>query len=309
MNALEINDLSKNYSGERALDGISFTVDEGALFGIIGPDGAGKTTLMRILATLINPDSGTAHVLSHTTTGEHRPIREKIGYMPQRFSLYEDLSVRENMLFFADIFGVTGKERDASIDRLLEFSRLGPFQDRRAGALSGGMKQKLALSCALIHTPSLLILDEPTTGVDPVSRKQFWSILRKLQRDGISILISTPYMDEAEYCSHLILMHRGKILRQGAPERLKEEYPLQLFRITAQGENLHFPQSEKPPAGLQLLYPSRGALHAATEQEGMESEQVLESVKSFIPQAQVCRPVEPRIEDIFFYTLASGDTQ
>lgn len=304
---IELDTVAKDYAGEQALKGVSFTVEKGALFGIIGPDGAGKTTLMRILATLINADAGRARVLSHDTTRELRDIRRRIGYMPQRFSLYEDLSVRENMLFFADVFGVTGSQRAESIERLMAFSRLDPFQNRRAGALSGGMKQKLALSCALIHTPELLILDEPTTGVDPVSRMQFWEILGKLQRDGITLLISTPYMDEAEYCSELVLLHRGTVLDRGSPAGLKQRYPLDLYKISAPDANLHFPQSQRPPDPISLLYPAKGSLHAAVPPKSASADQLLVHIRGTVPRARDCRPIEPRVEDVFFHALARGN--
>jgi ABC-2 type transport system ATP-binding protein len=218
-------DLAKNYAGEHALRGATLNVPKGSLFGLIGADGAGKTTFLRILATLLDADNGTARVLSHDVKTGMAAIRGAIGYMPQRFSLYEDLTVEENMAFFADIFCVPAEDRGGRMDRLLRFSRLSPFKARRAGALSGGMKQKLALSCALIHTPELLVLDEPTTGVDPLSRREFWSILRELKAQGVSILVSTPYLDEAEYCGRVALFHRGRVLASGAPKELMESGP------------------------------------------------------------------------------------
>jgi ABC-2 type transport system ATP-binding protein len=223
--SVEAVDLKKNYSGERALDGVTLAVPRGGCFGLIGPDGAGKTTFLRILATLIDADGGTARVLSHDVKSGMAAIRGGIGYMPQRFSLYEDLSVEENLGFFADVFSVPPAERRARIGRLLAFSRLSPFRDRRAGALSGGMKQKLALSCALIHTPELLILDEPTTGVDPLSRREFWSILMELKAQGVTLLVSTPYLDEAAYCDRVALFHRGKALLTGSPAELLRTPP------------------------------------------------------------------------------------
>jgi len=225
MYSIEAKDLKKNYSGEHALQGASLSVPRGSLFGLIGPDGAGKTTFLRVLATLIDADSGQACVLAHDVKSGMAAIRGLIGYMPQRFSLYEDLSVQENMLFFADIFCVAPDKRLERIERLLKFSRLSLFRDRRAGALSGGMKQKLALSCALIHTPELLILDEPTTGVDPLSRREFWSILKELNRSGVTILTSTPYLDEAAFCDGIALFHQGRVLLSGAPPDLLKSPP------------------------------------------------------------------------------------
>ena len=225
MYSIEARGLRKNYSGENALAGADLLVRKGELFGLIGADGAGKTTFLRILATLIDADGGEARVLSHDVKSGMAAIRGLIGYMPQRFSLYEDLSVQENMLFFADIFCVAPEERLERIERLLKFSRLSLFRDRRAGALSGGMKQKLALSCALIHTPELLILDEPTTGVDPLSRREFWSILKELNQSGVTILTSTPYLDEAAFCDGIALFHRGRVLLSGAPPDLLKSPP------------------------------------------------------------------------------------
>ena len=217
--AIRIQGLSKQYNGTSALSSVDLALDAAEMFGLIGPDGAGKTTLMRILVSLLDPDQGTCHI--HDISVQDRPadIRQMIGYMPQRFSLYPDLTVGENLRFFADLFQVPRSERISRTNDLLAFSRLTSFVDRRAGALSGGMKQKLALSCALVHTPRVLVLDEPTTGVDPVSRREFWAILGKLKQDGTTILVSTPYMDEAAQCDRIALMHRGNILATGkAPE-------------------------------------------------------------------------------------------
>ena len=223
--SVTVRDLRKNFAGENALAGLDLEVPAGSLFGLLGADGSGKTTLFRILATLLAPDGGEAAVLSCDVRTQAREIRGRIGYMPQRFSLYEDLSVQENMLFFADIFCVAPDKRLERIERLLKFSRLSLFRDRRAGALSGGMKQKLALSCALIHTPELLILDEPTTGVDPLSRREFWSILKELNRSGVTILTSTPYLDEAAFCDGIALFHQGRVLLSGAPPDLLKSPP------------------------------------------------------------------------------------
>jgi ABC-2 type transport system ATP-binding protein len=307
--ALVVDNLQKNYAGEQALRSVSLRVPRGAMFGLIGADGAGKTTLIRICATLIDADGGRAVVLDHDTQKQLRPIRAQIGYMPQKFSLYEDLTVRENMFFFADIFGISGREREVRIERLLGFSRLGPFQHRCAGHLSGGMKQKLALSCALVHTPQLLLLDEPTTGVDPLSRREFWTILRELQQQGITIVVSTPYMEEAGYCSELLMLHKGEVLRKGTPRQLSVNYPLTLYRITAQDVTLHFAQSAPPPPGIELLYPSRGALHAALAPNTLTQQQVLDRVQSAVPMATTIEHISPEVEDVFFHALATWEEQ
>jgi ABC-2 type transport system ATP-binding protein len=214
--AIRVEGISKKHGATVALSSVSFAVEPGEMFGLIGPDGAGKTTLMRILASLIDPDEGEAWVLGFPVRSGAARVRETIGYMPQHFSLYSDLTVAENIRFFADLFGVSKAARVARTEELLEFSRLGPFVKRRAGALSGGMKQKLALSCALVHTPRVLVLDEPTTGVDPVSRRDFWDMLERLRAQGVTIVVSTPYMNEASLCRHMVFIHKGKILASGS---------------------------------------------------------------------------------------------
>lgn len=309
-NAIEVRNLNKNHAGEHALAGVDFSVPSGCLFGMIGADGAGKTTLLRILATLASPDSGEIVILSQNPSTHSRMIRNQMGYMPQRFSLYEDLSVKENLLFFADIFGVKGSERENRIKRLLQFSLLASFQNRRAKNLSGGMKQKLALSCALIHTPELLILDEPTTGVDPVSRKEFWNILQELKSQGISILISTPYMEEAEYCDQLIFMHKGKVVLEGIPRQLLDGYPVYLYEIKGSKEDFltYIPQ-KKLPENILLVYPSLGTLHIASDLPPSSIHKILEIFKTVLPSAQQIYKIDPKIEDLFFYSLFSLESK
>lgn len=213
--AIVIEGISKRYGSLQALEGVSFSVGRGELFGLIGPDGAGKTTLFRILTTLIDPDAGHALVDGLDTKQKWRAIRCRVGYMPGRFSLYQDLSVEENLRFFADLFGVQVQDHYELIAPI--YRQIEPFRKRRAGALSGGMKQKLALSCALIHAPSVLFLDEPTTGVDAVSRAEFWDMLGSLREKGISILVSTPYMDEAGRCDRIALIDKSRILSIDTP--------------------------------------------------------------------------------------------
>jgi ABC-2 type transport system ATP-binding protein len=221
-NAIQVKDIKKAYGKSTALNGVSLSVQKGRMAGLIGPDGAGKTTLIRILTSLLDPDEGECRLAGISVHKEPGRVRKIIGYMPQRFSLYPDLTVGENLRFFADLFQVSKKERLEKTKRLLEFSRLSPFVERRAGDLSGGMKQKLALSCALIHTPEILILDEPTTGVDPVSRREFWSILSSLKKEGVTILVTTPYMDEAARCDRISLIHHGHILGAGTAREIIE---------------------------------------------------------------------------------------
>lgn len=226
---IEVKNISKSYKKTSALQNISLEVQQGELFGLIGPDGAGKTTLMRILMTLLLPDSGEAIINGLNVVTDFKKIRHIVGYMPGRFSLYQDLSVEENLSFFATVFGTTVK---ANYDLIRDiYYQIEPFKKRRAGKLSGGMKQKLALSCALIHSPKILVLDEPTTGVDAVSRKEFWEMLKKLQRKGITILVSTPYMDEANLCDRVALIQNGNILDVDSPKRITEKFQRKIISV------------------------------------------------------------------------------
>lgn len=228
---IEISGITKRFGNITALDDVSFAVDKGEMFGLIGPDGSGKSTLYNILATLIQPDAGSASICGLDTVKDYSRIRTMIGYMPERFSLYQDLSVMENLQFFATLFGVSIKENYDIIAPV--FSQLEQFPDRRAGALSGGMKQKLALSCALIHRPRILLLDEPTTGVDAVSRSEFWDMLSTLREKGITILVSTSYMDEANRCERIALIYNGKILKVNTPDGLVAGLDENLFNATS----------------------------------------------------------------------------
>jgi len=227
--SISLQHISKSYNQLKAVDDISFEVKEGELFGLIGPDGAGKTTIFRILTTLLIADDGEATVAGYDVVKDYLDIRNHVGYMPGRFSLYQDLTVEENLEFFATIFGTTIEENYDLIKDI--YIQIEPFKDRRAGKLSGGMKQKLALCCALIHKPKVLFLDEPTTGVDPVSRKEFWEMLKRLQQKGITILVSTPYMDEAALCDRIALIQDGKILEIDSPEDIVKHYPKKIYDI------------------------------------------------------------------------------
>ena len=229
--AIDAKALTKRFDKTIALAGVSFEVRKGELFGFIGPDGAGKTTLFRILATLLVPDSGSARVLDRDVVRDLWALRDRIGYMPGRFSLYPDLSVEENLRFFASVFGTTIAREYEQIAPI--YTQLEPFKDRRAGALSGGMKQKLALCCALVHRPEILLLDEPTTGVDAVSRREFWDLLAELKASGLTIVVSTPYMDEASRCDRVALVQHGKILEIAAPGVIGARYPRPLLSVRA----------------------------------------------------------------------------
>jgi ABC-2 type transport system ATP-binding protein len=218
---IETRGLTRRFGALTAVDHLDLTVIRGEIFGLVGPDGAGKTTTLRMLCGLMEPSEGSASVAGHDVARESQEVKDQIGYMAQRFGLYQDLTVEENMVFYADLFGIVGTERDELTARLLRMTRMEPFGRRQAGRLSGGMKQKLALMCTLLHRPQILFLDEPTNGVDPVSRRDFWAILYQLLKDGITIFMTTSYLDEAERCNRVGLMHKGKLIRCEAPDELK----------------------------------------------------------------------------------------
>lgn len=230
--SISVKHISKSFKNVTAIKDISFNVEEGELFGLIGPDGAGKTTLFRILTTLLIANEGSATVAGFDVFRDYKAIRKSVGYMPGRFSLYQDLTVEENLNFFATIFGTTIEENYDLIKDI--YVQIEPFKHRRAGKLSGGMKQKLALCCALIHKPKVLFLDEPTTGVDAVSRKEFWEMLKRLQQKGITMLVSTPYMDEAALCDRIALIQNGHILEIDTPDAIVNHYPKDIYNVSAQ---------------------------------------------------------------------------
>lgn len=235
MSAISIRNVSKSFGKIRALDDISLDVDRSEIFGLIGPDGAGKTTLFRLISTLLLPDKGSVDVCGFDVVKDYREIRKRIGYMAGRFSLYHDLTVEENLKFYASVFGTTVDENYELIKDI--YKHIETFRKRRAGALSGGMKQKLALSCALIHKPEILVLDEPTTGVDAVSRKEFWDMLHKIKTQDISIIVSTPYMDEALRCDRVGLIHKSKLLFIDRPENIYLQHKAELYSVKTRGDN------------------------------------------------------------------------
>lgn len=235
-----IENFSKHYGELRAVHELSLAISAGELFGLIGPDGAGKTTTMRTLCTLLPIETGEMRLAEYDVRRDVSAIRALLGYMPQRFSLYPDLSVEQNLSFFADLFGVPRKEKAERLQRLYHFSKLEPFKHRLAKQLSGGMKQKLALSCTLIHTPRVLILDEPTTGVDPVSRREFWQILQQLRSEGVTILVSTPYMDEALLCNRVAFLHKGRLLALDDPREITKHFPHALYEVVTPHAQLVF---------------------------------------------------------------------
>lgn len=279
----------------QALQGVSFEVSRGELFGIIGPDGAGKTSLFRILTTLLLPDGGSASVEGSDVVKDFKDIRKKVGYMPGRFSLYQDLTVAENLEFFATIFNTSIEENYELVKDI--YSQIEPFRDRPAGKLSGGMKQKLALSCALIHRPSVLFLDEPTTGVDAVSRKEFWEMLKKLKTQGITILVSTPYMDEAGICDRVMLLQEGKILSTDTPNGIIAAFGKPLWAVRADNM-LHLLEDMKKYPEVEDCYPFGEYHHAVMKKDF--SRQGLENYLSQRQHRSIeLKPVDPLIEDCF----------
>jgi len=225
MSIVRVESASKKFGDRKAVAPVSFTVAKGTILGLVGSDGAGKTTLLRMIATMLKPTAGRIFVNGCDVVSQKTAVKPLIGYMPQRFGLYQDLTVDENINFFMDIFGITGKERRSRKEFYLGFSNLDPFVDRLARDLSGGMKQKLGLACVLVHEPAVLILDEPTNGVDPVSRQEFWNILTRMRDEGMTILVSTAYLDEGEKCDHLILMHNAHLLAEAPPQSLRSNFP------------------------------------------------------------------------------------
>ena len=293
---ISINQISKKYKEQTALDSVSFEVGDAELFGVIGPDGAGKTTLFRIITSLVLPSSGSVRVNGFDVIKDYREIRKITGYMPGRFSLYQDLTVEENLQFYATVFGTSVEENYDLIKDI--YSHIEPFKNRLAGKLSGGMKQKLALSCALIHRPQLLVLDEPTTGVDAVSRKEFWDMLKKIQKDGISILVSTPYMDEARLCDRVAFMDNAKVLALNTPEELIKAYSGELISVSA--EELHrlvMDLRDFPDVQTALLFGH--AVHFTTLSGSINIDEVKRFLENKNHENIIIDQIEPGIEDRF----------
>lgn len=300
--AIETSGLSKRYGNLTALDGVSLRVERGEMFGLIGPDGAGKSTLYRILATLASPDTGTAEVCGLDTVRDSRRLRTLIGYMPERFSLYQDLTVEENLRFFATLFGVSVRENYDLIAPI--FGQLERFPNRKAGALSGGMKQKLALSCALIHRPEILLLDEPTTGVDAVSRAEFWEMLAGLRRQSITILVSTSYMDEATLCGRIAMMDRGHILALDTPQRLVENLGENLYEASASDMFGLLTRLRAMP-GVTDCYTFGATLHVVAGQ-GFDPARAASALGSYGLGDIRIAPAKGTIEDLFIKLTRDG---
>ena len=229
--AIVVKNCTRRFGTVTAVNGLSLTVTKGEIFGLVGPDGAGKTTTLRMLCGLLDPDEGEIQIGGQSVTSSLLAVKDRIGYMAQRFGMYLDLTVEENFFFYADLFGISGNQRDSMMAKLLHMTRMEPFRQRRAGQLSGGMKQKLALMCTLLHRPEILFLDEPTTGVDPVSRREFWAILYQLVKEGLTVMVTTAYLDEAERCNRVGLMFEGRLVRCESPDTLKQEEQQECYEV------------------------------------------------------------------------------
>lgn len=291
MKSVIIENISKRYGDIEALKNISLEIEEGEVFGIIAPDGAGKTTLFRILTTLLLADEGQCQVCGYDVVKDYKEIRHICGYMPGRFSLYQDMTVEENLRFFATLFNTTIEQNYSLIGDI--YSQIEPFKERRAEKLSGGMKQKLALCCALIHRPKILFLDEPTTGVDPVSRVEFWDMLSRLKTEGITIVVSTPYMDEAQRCTRIALMQNGQILREDAPNGIISSFDKELYGI--KGDNMSFLlKVVREWSGTDSCY-AFGELHHLTLRPNYN----IDELNNILGSSVKITKIKPSIEDCF----------
>ena len=305
MAAIEFTNVVKRYGAVEALRGVSFAVEHGEMFGLIGPDGAGKTTAIRTMCGLLHADAGTVRVDGKDPVKQHRDVTAVVGYLSQRFSLYGDLSIDENIAFFAEIHGM--RDFHARRDRLLEMTQLTPFRARLADRLSGGMKQKLALACTLVHEPRVIVLDEPTTGVDPVSRREFWKLLSQFLAQGITILMSTPYLDEAERCSRIVLLHEGTVLALDRPGRLRESLAGTLFEVVVPDSRDAVDRlSSQAGIGSAQVFGDR--LHVWIDEEnGPAAERLLEQgTRAAGVAASSIRRIVPSLEDVFIAKLRTS---
>jgi ABC-2 type transport system ATP-binding protein len=295
---VELTDLTRRFGALTAVDRLNLRIAPGEIFGLVGPDGAGKTTTLRLLCGLLDPHGGSARVAGHDPAREPEKVRDQIGYMAQRFGLYPDLTVDENMWFYADLFGISRAGRELLLPRLLKMTRMEPFRARRAGRLSGGMKQKLALMCTLLHRPRMLILDEPTNGVDPVSRRDFWEILYELAGDGMTVLVTTAYLDEAERCGRVGLMHRGRLIRCGTPAELTGSAGAACYKVRTpdpRAARAHLAGA----AGVASVQPFGADLHVFLSPSPASAEALAaELERSGLGPASFVR-TEPSLEDVF----------
>jgi ABC-2 type transport system ATP-binding protein len=303
MPAIRAENLSKSFGNLKVVDDLTLSVEEGEIFGLVGPDGAGKTTTMRLLTGIMDPTAGDAWVAGRHVVREAEAVKDDIAYMSQRFGLYPDLTVMENIDFYADLYGMPRRGRVARIEELLAFSNLTPFKKRHAGKLSGGMKQKLGLACALIHTPKVLFLDEPTNGVDPVSRRDFWRILYQLLRENVTIFVSTAYLDEAERCSRVALMHKGRLIAVGTPDEAKQLMQGTLIEVRAaeprQSAALLRARLESASVG---LFGDR--VHIVAQDPDTAMTKATEILRNAGLAVASIRAVEPSLEDVFVSVLS-----
>jgi ABC-2 type transport system ATP-binding protein len=294
--SIQVQNISKSYNKIKAVEAITFEVNQGEIFGLIGPDGAGKTTIFRILTTLLLANEGNATVAGFDVVKDYKSIRNCMGYMPGKFSLYQDLTVEENLIFFATLFGTTIQENYDLIKDI--YIQIEPFKNRRAGALSGGMKQKLALCCALIHKPKVLFLDEPTTGVDPVSRKEFWQMLKRLQQKDITILVSTPYMDEATLCDRIALIQKGKILKIDSPSTIIEKYDKTIYDVRSKN-TYQLLLDLKNFNSQYSVYAFGESIHYVDKNEKFDHNDLLKYLEEKNHVEIEIKIIEPSIEDVF----------
>jgi ABC-2 type transport system ATP-binding protein len=299
---IETRELTRCFADLVAVNKLTLTVNRGEIFGLDGPDGAGKTTTVRLLCGLMNPTSGSATVAGHDVVKEIEAVKDRIGYMAQRFGLYQDLSVDENMTFYADLFGVPQKARNELTPGLLRMTRMEPFRARQAGRLSGGMKQKLALMCTLLHRPRILFLDEPTNGVDPVSRREFWAILYQLVEEGVTVFVTTAYLDEAERCNRVGLMHRGNLIRCESPEALRHDMAEACYEVTA-ADPRAFREFLSPNPEVLSVEPFGVTLHAflqpGTAPEMLRNQKFQSTFKQ----------ITPSLEDVFIAMVRKSEAQ
>ena len=294
MDAIRTDRLTRSFDGVTAVDRLTLSVSEGEIFGLVGPDGAGKTTTMRLLTAIMEPTSGDAWVAGHHIVQQPEAVKEAIGYMSQRFGLYPDLTVMENIDFYADVYDVPRRGRKEKIDRLLAFSNLTPFKKRLAGNLSGGMKQKLGLACALVHTPKVLFLDEPTNGVDPVSRRDFWIILYRLVKEGMTVFVTTAYLDEAERCDRVGLMHRSRLIRVDAPGALKQSLSEVCFEVRSGDQRAAREILSRQP-GVTSVEPAGATLHLFLAPQLNSAE----NLQAAAGQGARFTEIPPSLEDVF----------
>jgi ABC-2 type transport system ATP-binding protein len=304
--AIEATGLSKQYPSQRenhpAIENIDLSIPMGTLYGLVGPDGAGKTTALRILATVMEPTSGQARVGGFDVVRQAEKARPLIGYMPQAFSLYPDLTVMENLNFFADINGVSKDRRKSRIDELLDFTRLGDFTKRRSEHLSGGMRKKLALASALIHEPRVLLLDEPTTGVDPVSRRELWHILSQVILNGVTVLVSTPYMDEAERCNQVSMLYEGKVLAFGTPSELETKLPFDILEVKARPRKV-IREVIGATEGIRSWRPVGDRLRLSVNDLDSLKARLLNALQNTGAEVSILRKAKPTMDDVFIYMV------